>query len=253
MTATELKLAQEAIDDLVTTTAHDCGLSSDDDGIYPVYDGVADEESYLDSGLKVAWILKEPYDDFAEEKPCGGGWSLVKDCFLKHDENWVDDNGRKQWKNPVWQKVVYVMYGFRHGLCWDEMDWIRDNPSMMDEIKSIAWINLSKMPARTNSSNGYFANLYDTVWKEVVDRQIAVCRPDVLLFGRTFAPFLRVHEEISREKIKAISNEWAEVWRCNGQYWVDTYHPGRKGRDYVNALIDVLNGIQSDIGHSSAL
>ena len=54
--------------------------------------------------------------------PGGGGWSIVKDCFLKHDENWVRKDGHKEWTNRVWQMITYVMYGFRHGMHREEMD-----------------------------------------------------------------------------------------------------------------------------------
>lgn len=79
MTAKELKKAQEDIDDQVKKQAETKGLTSGNYGCQPIRDGIADEEAYLESGLKVAWILKEPYDDFNENgMPCGGGWSLTK-------------------------------------------------------------------------------------------------------------------------------------------------------------------------------
>lgn len=246
MTAEALERAQRDVDSRVEALAEERGLSSEEEQLFPIFDGIADEAGYLASKLKVAWVLKEPYDDFGDDgNPCGGGWSLVKDCFLKHDENWVDERGHCQWKNPVWQKIAYVMYGFNHGRHWEDMDRIRDNPGMMDEIKYIAWINLSKMPARKSSSDGSYAYMYLTFWKELVDWQIDVCRPDVLIFGKTFGSFRQAHESANLERVDSISNDWAEVWRCGSQYWVDTYHPGRKGGDYVNALIDVLNGIRA--------
>lgn len=248
MTAKELKKAQEDIDDQVKELAETKGLTSGNNGCQPIRDGIADEEAYLESGLKVAWILKEPYDDFNENgMPCGGGWSLTKNCFLEHDENWIDKNGHKQWKNRVWQVITYVMYGFRHGLYWEKMNRIRNEPSMMDEIKSVAWINLSKMPAKKTSSNGSFGYYYATAWESIVTKQISVYCPDVLIFGRTFNAFKQCYKGIVPEHEADLENWMGTIWHVGSQFWIDTLHPGRKGRIYVNALIDALTRIQETI------
>ncbi len=84
MTAKELKKKQSEIDAAVRRQAKKCGLLVND--AEPIYDGIADEDGYLNSKLKVAWILKEPYDWVDEEGgPGGGGWSIVNDVFLNHD------------------------------------------------------------------------------------------------------------------------------------------------------------------------
>lgn len=239
MTVKELKAKQMELDDLIRKQAKKCGLTTN--GIDPIFDGIADEEGYLNSRLKVAWVLKEPYDDFdINGKPCGGGWSLVKDCLLNHDENWVTKDGRKQWTNPVWQKMAYVMYGFRHGQHWNEMEWIRNNPSMMDEIKSIAWINVNKMPAYTNSCNGNYRYQYETVWKDIVKKQFDVYAPDVVIFGYTFHCF---RGSFGASLIEESSNDWVTHYRIGKQHLLDTYHPGRKGGGYVDSVIDMLNEI----------
>ena len=92
MTPRKLMLEQKRIDTLVINRARKHGLSSN--SFDPIRDGIGDEKGYLQSRLKVAWVLKEPYDEWEKDgSPCGGGWSLVKDCFQKDDA----------WKNPVWQ------------------------------------------------------------------------------------------------------------------------------------------------------
>ena len=239
MTAKELKKKQSEIDAAVWRRAKKCGLLIND--AEPIYDGIADEDGYLKSKLKVAWVLKEPYDWIDEEGgPGGGGWSIVKDCFLKHDENWVTKEGRNQWVNPVWQKVAYIMYGFRHSKHWADMDWIRDNPSMMDEIKSIAWINVNKMPAHTNSCDGNYRWLYENVWKDVVKKQLDIYSPDVIIFGYTFHCF---KDSYGTSLVEVSSNDWVNHYRVGKLHLLDTYHPGRKGGEYVDDVIDMLNEI----------
>lgn len=71
-----------------------------------IADGISDLNAYLSSYPKIAWILKEPYDEIKEGKPCGGGWSIPKDCFLKEGP----------WDVLTWQRVIYVMHGLKHRL-----------------------------------------------------------------------------------------------------------------------------------------
>ena len=220
MTLKELEKKQDQLREMIHRVADTSGLVTDD--IYPIFDGICDEAGYLKSKLRVAWILKEPYDDFDKSgKPCGGGWSLVKDCFGKQDA----------WRNVIWQKIAYVMYGFNHNLKWEDMDYIRDNHSMIDEMKSIAYINLSN---------------YKTYWKDVVAEQLKAYDPEVIIFGYTFGcmkeSFLNVVEDAGfMENVEG----WVRYWRyfnhTKKQILLDTYHPGRKGGKYVNSLIEALD------------
>lgn len=206
-------------------------------GTLPVYDGVADEAAYFAQKLRVAWILKEPWDDFDEKgNPCGGGWSLVKDAFYKDDA----------WKNPVWQKIAYVMHGFRAGQVWEQMPWIRDAREMIHEIRSIAWLNVNKMPSLTNSSDGRFVRLYNEVWRDVLRRQIEVLDPQVMIFARTFGCFCN-SEYKDAVFYERFSNRWVKFYRYGDKVLLDTYHPGRKGGAYVNALIEALKNAKNEL------
>ena len=212
---------------MIYAVAESHGLCTDDFG--PICDGIADEEGYLHARLRVAWILKEPYDAFSPEgKPCGGYWSLVKDCFSKDDA----------WRHPVWQKIAYVMYGFKNNLHWCDLPWIRDCRQIIEEIKSVAWINLSKMPAHQSSVMPIVASNYRQHWKPVVEEQLRLYEPNVVIFGNTFNCMKDTFPHA--EMIEKYSNKWVYFWRSGKQILLDTYHPGRKGEGYVNALIDAL-------------
>ena len=175
-------------------------------------------------------MLKEPYDYFGDDnKPHGGGWSLVKEAFYKDDA----------WKGPVWQRVAYVMHGFRNGMHWKELPWIRDRPELIDEIKSVAWINVSKMPGYTVSDDDAIAAAY-SIWKPVIDRQLETYNPDVAIFGKTFHCF---RDGYGNPEPK-ILNDWIWYYNVGGRHLLYAYHPGRKGEDYVNTLIDALTDIR---------
>ncbi len=250
MTPKELEIRQSKIDKLVKKTASEANAAKDD--LLPIFDGIADEEGYLSSKLKVAWILKEPYDEIDENgEPRGGGWSLAKDCF-NSDKLYTGNN-------PVWQKIAYVMYGFNHNESWEKMTYIHDKPEMMNVIRSIAWINISKMPAKTSSNNSQIQKNYNDVWREVILKQLDFYEPDVIIFGNTFN-CLKNDSQPNRfqyaekdEKLSIVISadyKWSlGYWRLGKQRLISAYHPGRKGEggDYVSPLLEALKQAEKEL------
>lgn len=239
MTAETLKKAQNEIDEMIEKCARDASLTTPD--IAPIYDGIADEEGYLNSKVRVAWVLKEPYDDKDDNgNPCGGEWSLPKDCFtldkLSKVETVID--------NPVWDKIARVMFGFRYKKKCGTMPDIKSVPTMLQEIRSIAWVNISKMPNHTSSSDYWVRLAYQRYWKDVVNFQLKTYAPDVIIFGYTYPCFDCYASAVKRDDL---SNEWVTCYYLGKQYLLDTYHPGRKGDDYVDAIIDALTLIEKDM------
>ena len=83
-----------------------------------IADGVGDLAAYFSSSPKVAWILKEPYDETADGITWEGGWSIPRDCFM---------DGDGPWPVRTWQRVIYVMYGLRNHLHYADMDYIKND------------------------------------------------------------------------------------------------------------------------------
>ena len=146
----ELTHAQEWFKQKTYELAESAGIMRSD--LWPMPDGVYDIEAYL-SSLRVMWVLKEPYDDFVDGKPCGGGWD-VYGAFDNSDA----------WANRTWQPIIYSMYGVFNHLRWRDMDYIRDNPDMVNVLKRIAYINLSKMPAHKQTNDAKLWEYYD-IWR----------------------------------------------------------------------------------------
>ena len=235
MNAKELEWSQSKLNSKVEEVATAAGLSSK--GISPITDGVYDAEKYLASDRKVMWIMKEPYDEFTDGKPAGGGWNLVRDCFAKSDI----------WSSPSWQPVIYSMYGLKHGHLWNQMDWIRNDKTMADILQEIAYINVSKMPNRKVSDDGYIGKCYK-IWQPILLEQIGIYAPDVIIFANTFMHFkndllpalIRVGD-VSFENIKA-----GDAYRWGRKLLLDIYHPNNRTvtrEVYVNSIIETITNI----------
>ncbi len=90
-------------------------------GGWPIYGGLYSAEKYLDSPIRLMWVLKEPYDDCEDGKPVGGDWSITRDLF----------NDPMRWSsNKSGKMVIYATYGIFNQMKWSEMDYISDKPEM---------------------------------------------------------------------------------------------------------------------------
>lgn len=235
MTISEIRDGQARIEKEISRIAEANGLNTEDRE--PITDGVGNIQCYLESHPRVAWILKEPYDD---ERPdgyvFGGGWS-VAELFTK-PECW----GKMP---PTWRRVIYVMHGLTNGLKYSEQDNIRNNPSMKRALESVAWINLSKMPAR-RYSNRLFKEAYKLYWRSIVLEQIKLYDPEVIVFGNTLSVCREdfIAEDLS--PMERVLNEngrcFINVYRHDGRLLLDAYHPAIRYSEafYVDSLIDTI-------------
>ena len=226
----ELVEQDKELEKEINEFAEKAGLKND--SVWPVTDGIFSAESWLNSPLKVMWILKESYDDFVDGKPAGGGWSIPKDGFnnpLKFASS-----------SRTMKTLTYTSYGILNNKKWDEIHWLEDEPAVADCLKQIAYINLSKIPADTTTSMAGLGKKFE-IWKPIVIKQIAVYNPDVLIFGNTFQ-FLE-KDLFKGKEIPHKDYDGFYAYNFEGKLYIWAFHPGArmKQEKYVNTIVQIVN------------
>lgn len=208
----------------------------------PIYDGVCDIEKYVNSPVKVMWILKEPYDDFNEsDMPVGGGWDVF--------EEWTQpDKVEAVTKIRTWQPIMYILRGLAENKFWDDLPWIQDErEKFLEYLKSCAYLNINKMPAYKASGN--LKQKYDN-WSDIVLEQISCYKPDVIIFGNTFlyfrddkVPFVVEGKSLKGEPyiVDAYKTKIGE----KATLLIDAYHPNAKVKGltrqkYVDTIVSAI-------------
>ena len=229
-----LKDAQSKIEEKIECIAQTNGLTNGDSS-FPIYDGVGNIKEYLLSKPRIACLLKEPWDEIVDGKAQGGGWSMC-DLFKQQNQNW-----------PIltWQRVIYTVYGLRNNLKYMEMDYIRDDRSMGEVLRSIAWINLNKMPAKKRSDQTYIEN-FIKYWKDIVKEQLKIYSPDVILCGKVFGACREIlfpqakllHAIPGKENMQDIV-----IYSNDKTLLFDVAHPGIIGKSHeaIGYYIDSIN------------
>lgn len=233
MTPKELDQSQKVIDGKVYNLAQKKKLIGDYE---PIYDGVCDAADYLNSNLKILWVLKEPYCEDGDY----GGWSLTKDVFSEYPY-------KRKITNQTHQNVAYISYGILHNKKFEDIDYIRDDPSVGEVLHEIAWINISKIPAGTTTNDNTLWEKYET-WKNILLEQINLYEPDIIIFGNTFEYFKNdlisdkaVCDTDYSRQISHTGNRVDLYW-TNEQLFIDTNHPNFRGEkcEWADAIIEAV-------------
>lgn len=243
ITIDDLKKIDETITNEILEFAKNNNLLTDD--VWPIYDGLYSPELYWNSPLRIMWILKEPYDDFDNEtgKPIGGDWSITKDLF--HTPSNFGNN-------KTGEMVIYSTYGIINNKQWNEMEYIHKDPDMCKCLQKIAYINLSKMPAYTTSSDSSLWKKYDK-WKEITLKQIKGYEPNVLIFGNTFKYFENDLKETHLSNMSITQDKnMINFYKNEERILIDAWHPGKRfsnkeKESYVNSLVMEINNWYSSI------
>lgn len=227
MNSEELKEEQKLIEEYIYRFYDKKDKSSE-----PIYDGIVNEEKYISSKYKIAWVLKEAYD---EDDCKGGGWSLVKDNLDK-ENLYPEFIGN----SPTLQTMIYVTYSLLNNFIpYSEMDYIRDMPEMAQSLREIAFININKMPAfrRSNDNEIYVKYQY---WKPILHWQLKKYSPEIIIFGNTFSHF---YEDLDLSEQMKKQGDCIDYFIKDKRLLISAYHPAQtqitKDR-YVQGIIDVV-------------
>ena len=208
-------------------------MDEPDNHRYVIYDGAVNAERYLSSPIKIAWMLKEPYE---EADGTGGGWSFT-DIFDRED---LYNLIFKQPHKATWHPIIYASYGIMHGFQrWDDMDYIRNAPDMCDVVRSFAIVNAQKLPslgaAKTN-----FAHVQRSYDKHQVllHEQIDLLQADILVFANTFSLY---RDALGLANVEPMRKKSLSYYIKNSKLYVDAYHPAQlthKRNVYVDDIIE---------------
>lgn len=181
----------------------------------PFFDGIINEEKYYKSNLKILWICKEPYDKREDE--------TIR--FSLRDE--INTSPRGYYTIKIMRRIALASYCILNNATYSEA--LADSDVSL-ALQSIAYINLSKLPALTNSSGreGYFSKVYDKC-KPVLLKQIDQFEPDIVIFGATCYHFMK-DLGLDFNEGKNLEYQDRSVFYHDGKLFIDSCHPSFIGK-----------------------
>jgi hypothetical protein len=201
-----------------------------------ITDGVMNVDDYFLNDIRLAWMLKEPYD---EEDGTGGGWSYFE--MFKGENLYLEQFNRAH--KVTWHPIIYVSYGIMNNFTkWSELDYIRDNHKMCDVVRNVAFINSQKLPSK-NVTRTDFNDLFESITQnsDLLNRQVNLLNPNVLIFGNTFNLYTNILK-INVSDLIEYENGIKYIVKDEKLY-ISTYHPAQTQitRDlYVDGIISLV-------------
>jgi hypothetical protein len=212
-----------------------CAQYVDPNGLSePIVDGIVNHYEYLNSKFKILWILKEPYDDLKDGVPCGGGWHFCND-FLAPDGFYK----RIKQARSTWHPIIYTTYGLLNDFMqYESMDYIRDDESMAEIVRSIGVINVKKLPGYTRTYD------YESICqayinhKDILLKQVNTYNPDIIIGGSTLQLF---YDDLGiRQGMKNCGS--IDYAIKDSKLFIAAYHPAQtkiKRDIYVNDILNI--------------
>ena len=219
------------------------GTDKTNDSIAPIGDGVVDSGSYLNSKLKIAWVLKEPYDDFDDNGiPYGGGWN-IRDIYFKTEN--VYDNIKH---SPTLKTMAYTTYGLQNNINYGEIPWISEEPTIGNSLRSVVHMNINKFPGNKITSWNKLYSDYD-YWRPILLFQLMVYKPQIVIFGNVMDIF---SVDLNLRDITQYDNKKNLRYAVKDKsLYINTYHPAQmtiKKDLYIDNIIQLLREHSTEIG-----
>jgi len=215
MTVQDLTNKIKEFDTFVNST-----IISQQEDTYPILDGIIDPERFITAKYKVLWILKEPYDDFDEDgTPFGGGWDLK--AVIKSKNSIHEYTGGK----PTFKPMVYASWGILNDFyLWDDMNNVEKDPSMLNALKSVAYINVKKLPGRKSTHYSICNEAYKS-HKDLLLEQIELINADIIIGGGTLHHFIK---DLQLSGVERHTQGSANFFLNDNKIYIQAYHPAQR-------------------------
>jgi hypothetical protein len=186
-----------------------------------VIDGVINPEKYAEANLRLLWVLKEANLE-------GETWS-----YLKHyrDKEWFSKfNG----SNITLRRIIYTSYGILRAPNdqWSDLPWSNDD-KCFDALQELAIMNIKKVPGGNQSNPDTIANAYQEN-RELLQRQIKVYDPEVVIFGNTMKCVELSDFDGLETAQKQVSEGNNHYYDTGKKLYIHAWHPACRGKDFTD-------------------
>lgn len=212
-------------------------ISDSNNDRLPIYDGAVNIEKYLKAKYKVAWLLKEAY---CEKDGTGGDWHYSE---ILDVDNLYDSLIQPNASRATWAPIVYASYGILKGYrYYDDMDFIKDDPSMAQVVREIAIVNAQKLPARQHTVTD-IKDIQEAITKHgnLIMEQLELLNPDILIGGATMKLYKQLFA-LKDDEMKTVG--CVNYWIKDEKLYIDAYHPAQRQLShevYVDSILAAVD------------
>jgi hypothetical protein len=174
-----------------------------------ITDGIIDENHWVNSEIKVLFLLKEAYDS----KRVEGSWDLP--ALIR----------RKKVSGRTFKPMAQWAYGIQGVLKNHEiLPFQQDGADVELALLSSAVVNLKKSGGKNKSNSKDLATYVDEDW-DLISKQIGLISPKIVICGNTWS---LVSKKIPSKKISD------RAYLSDGVIYISYWHPSNRGSNLMN-------------------
>jgi hypothetical protein len=191
-------------------------LTPEDKGF--IWDGIIDYEKWINYDLKLAFILKEAYSGHNEPS-----WNIAQ-AYAEDDGLFYVGNNANQSTHYRIVEWAYAIDAALHGRKLGTREEAKSNnySACREVMLASAYINLKKIDGKSSSNDQNLITILKRD-KDLLNKQLDLIKPNILLFGSTFT-------NISKDILFADAVKIQGTTRCydnDGILLIDFLHPTR--------------------------
>lgn len=199
-----------------------------------IYDGIVNLDEYINSEIKIMWILKEVHS-----VGDNGEWDLRK--ALKCLKNETKTAMKEGWTG-TFNPIVYITYGILNKIYWEDIPNTWDSPEIIDILNKICFVNVKKVSGLSVAIHQELLDFHEK-YNHILHKQVEAYEPDVIICGNTLEIFDFFGNNYEEEKVEKMI-----FYSSSKHIIVDAYHPYNriiKQQVYCDTIIKkVLDWIQ---------
>jgi len=228
-----LKQENKRLEELMKQTAIENRLDETKIILDGVYDGFL--EKYIETKPHILWILKE-----APESNGVYGWH-VGDIY--------EDNKALQKRSGTLRQICLISYAILHGCNYEEA-YKASNKDLADARQQVAQINISKIKTTAGKNSAADLTPEYNVWKCVLDAQIKVYQPEIIICGNTLQYFSNDNNYFKTKSSKKIlesiipnDNKKFCFYSEEDKLLINIHHPSDfkvDWKDCINEIVDIV-------------
>jgi hypothetical protein len=227
-----MKDIQTIIDDKIKSTY----LPLFNENVSANLDGIVNIERYLNSKIKCLWILKDS-NGFDENSI--DNWDYRNGIYEASGNNDFFKNWSKTFTN-----IVYISQMILNNKTWDEVEYIRDNFSIVEILNDISVINIKKIPGKSSANENELKAYFDK-YKDILEEQINLINPQVIICGMTFRYISELIEGFDENLVQQLDCTNFYIDTKNNRIYIDAYHPnfrvaGKTIKQYCEEITKIV-------------
>lgn len=191
-------------------------------------DGIVNVEKYLQSNIRIMWVLKE-----VNASEDGEEWNMIDTI-----KDWTGKPIPTEWRK-TFDNILYVTNGILTSTAWEDQNNHYNDLNMTSQLQEIAYCNVKKIPGNSSTNMSNLKKYYKQSDKHIL-KQINELIPQVIIFGGTYDI---VEPDLDIMHYSDHGDKNLSWYSTKDQIIINAYHPQNTSISHQEYCDGIINAV----------